>query len=174
MAADIATAAVSLADDALKVGLQLQAEENTPAQVQAKQARQLQTHKDAVLALVDAAEAGNTSALAALRVLCASLAILCALVGCTIAPPIVTPGGPSLDSGVANSGILAAGTNGFLVTPFFAERYTNLCQRFGDRLVPPMPTPRWIVPEGTNFLVTAQGLAAFEEMNLRWHQTLNP
>ena len=175
MALDVATAAVTLADDVVKAGLLVQAEENTPAMVAAKQAKQFQEHKDAVTALVIAAQGGNLNALAALRALCACLILLCALVGCTVAPSIVTPTGPSLDGGQANSGILGVADGQFVVTPFFAERYTNLCQRFGDRLVPPMPLPRFLEPTTTNtFLVTGQGMAAFAELDGYYQQTLRP
>lgn len=98
------------------------------------------------------------------------------LIGCTITPPAVVPAGPSLDHGVANSGVLMAYTNRtYLVTPLFAERYAALCARYGSKLIPPMTTPRWIVPTGTNtYLITSDGMAAFAEMDFYSRQHLTP
>ena len=85
------------------------------------------------------------------------------LAGCTMAPRIVQPSRPSLDAGVPNSGVLQGLSNRcYLVTPLFAERYTNLARLYGARLNPPMPSPRWITPTGTNtFIVTSDGMGAF-------------
>jgi len=97
------------------------------------------------------------------------------LAGCTIAPRVVTPSAPSIDGGIANSGIICAAPGGFVVTPFFAERYADLCRRYGDRLNPPMLAPRWMTPTGTNtFLLSPQGLAAFGELDFYYYQHLAP
>jgi len=98
------------------------------------------------------------------------------LAGCRVTPPVVEPAGPSLDSGMANSGVLAAYTNRtYLVTSLFAERYAALCARYGSKLMPPMPAPRWMVATGTNtFILTSDGLAAFAEMEFYSRQHLTP
>ena len=108
--------------------------------------------------------------------LSASLLLSLALLGCTMAPPIVTPSSPSLDGGVANSGLLSAGPGDiFVVTQLWAERYTNLCKLYGSTLNPPMPTPRWIVPTKTNtFTVTGDAMKAFGLMNFHFYQHQTP
>lgn len=97
------------------------------------------------------------------------------LAGC-VTPHIVQPKGPSLDGGVANSGIIQALPGKcFLVTPLFSERYESLVQQYGSKLIPPMTAPRWITPTGTNtFVITSDGIAAFAELDFYRRQHLSP
>jgi hypothetical protein len=69
MAADPVTGGLAVADDLLKVGLQKDAQANTPAMEAAKVARELQALKDKIARLTAAAIAGNQKALDALEVL---------------------------------------------------------------------------------------------------------
>ena len=98
------------------------------------------------------------------------------LAGCTMTPPVVTPSAPSLDAGVANSGVLALTPgHGAVVTRFFAERYAALVKLYGTRLIPPMTQPRWITPTTTNtFVITSDGLAAFALMDFYARQDQRP
>ncbi|MEN6533329.1 MAG: hypothetical protein ABFD89_06675 [Bryobacteraceae bacterium] len=98
------------------------------------------------------------------------------LAGCTTAPRIVEANGPSLDGGVANSGVLQVlSKRCYLVTPLFNERYTALVKLYGAKLVPPMTAPRWITPTETNtFIITSDGMAAFAEMAFYHRQHLTP
>ena len=63
MQIDPITGGMTLADDALKAGIQIQGERNAPAEVAAKQSAQVQARKDAILALITLAEKGDLSAL---------------------------------------------------------------------------------------------------------------
>lgn len=98
------------------------------------------------------------------------------LAGCTVAPRLVNPSGPSVDNGVANSGIYSLLPGGSaIVSPLFAERYTNLCRLYGARLLVQMPTPRYITPTSTNtFIVGPDGLVAFGRLDVFWQHDLNP
>ena len=98
------------------------------------------------------------------------------LAGCTTDPRIVQADGPSLDYGVAYSGILQALPGWcYLVTPLFSERYAALVKLYGAKLIPPMTAPRWITPTGTNtFVLTSDGLAAFAELDFYNRQHLTP
>lgn len=97
------------------------------------------------------------------------------LTGCTTAPRIVKAGGASLDNGVANSGILSVLPNkSYEVTPLFSERYAALVKLYGWKLIPPMTAPRWITPYGDNYIITANGIAAFAELDFYQRQHLVP
>jgi hypothetical protein len=103
-----------------------------------------------------------------------ALSILILIAGCTSAPRVVQPAGPSLDGGVANSGIIQVLPGRcYLVTPLFAERYAGLVKVYGTKLNPPMTAPRWIAATGTNtFIITSDGMGAFAELSFynRQHQ----
>jgi hypothetical protein len=77
---------------------------------------------------------------------------------------------------VANSGVLQVlPDRGCVVTPLFSERYTNLVRLYGARLNPPMTSPRWISPTGTNtFIITSDGMGAFALMSFYYRQHLAP
>ena len=63
----------------------------------------------------------------------------------------------------------------YLVTSLFAERYAALVTMYGSKLVPPMTSPRWITPAGTNtFVITSDGMAAFMELDFYSRQHLTP
>ena len=96
--------------------------------------------------------------------------------GCTVAPRVEQAAGPSLDGGVANSGVLEVlPVRCYLVTSLFAERYAALVTMYGSKLVPPMTSPRWITPAGTNtFVITSDGMAAFMELDFYSRQHLTP
>ena len=107
--------------------------------------------------------------------LSAFCALSLALAGCTVAPPLVRSAGPSLDAGLPTSGILAVlPGHHYIVTPLFGERYADLVRRYGDRLIPPMKTPRWIESSGTNYIITSDGLAAFATLDFYARQKQGP
>jgi hypothetical protein len=96
------------------------------------------------------------------------------LAGCTVKPMIVRPATPSLDSGIANSGVIQILPGyRYLVTPLFNERYEALVKLYGAKLIPPMTSPRWITASGTNYIITSDGIEAFAEMDFyaRQHQS---
>lgn len=97
------------------------------------------------------------------------------LLGCTVTPRIVRPAAPSLDGGIANSGIIQPLSNNcFQVTPLFYERYATLVKLYGDKLLPPMSAPRWIEPMGTNYMITSDGIRAFSELDFYYRQHFTP
>ena len=69
MAADPVTGGLTLADDVVKAGLQVDAQVNTPATDAAKVAREIQAAISKVNLLVAAAAKGDRKALDALRII---------------------------------------------------------------------------------------------------------
>lgn len=69
MAADPVTGGLTLADDVVKAGLQVDAQVNTPAMDAAKVAREIQAAISKVNLLVAAAAKGDRKALDALRII---------------------------------------------------------------------------------------------------------
>jgi hypothetical protein len=104
------------------------------------------------------------------------LALAFLFYGCTIAPKIVTPHAPSLDSGEPNSGIIAAMPgNRYVVTPMFNAKYATLVTLYGNKLLPPMKVPEYITPYGTNyFLITSDGINAYAQLMFYYRQHLTP
>jgi len=114
-----------------KVVEQIQGEKNTPAEVKAKISKEVQAELDRVNKAVDA---GN---LDAVRKAVSIGILLCALVGCTIAPKPVLPSVPSA-VGLGVAGV----TNGvWTVGADTAAEYRALIPAYGHLCAPPITSP---------------------------------
>lgn len=87
----------------------------------------------------------------------------------TVTPGHVQPNQASFDGGEQNSGILRFTPDGFLVTPHFHDRYAALAATYGRIFKPALLPDEGIMPapDGVNWLVDAEHMAKFVEMNLR-------
>lgn len=91
--------------------------------------------------------------------------------GCTstVIPVKVKPAVASFDGNAQNSGFIRFNKDGSgVISPHARERYNALCQAYGARFVPPVSgVDSGITPDGAgNFLIDAEHLAKFAEMNL--------
>lgn len=107
-------------------------------------------------------------------VLLAALAFGCLLqLGCTspVVPREVRSEQASWDGGEQNSGIIAAQSDGFLVTPHFRERFNALADLYGRAFSPALARDEGLrpLPEGTWF-ITPAAMTKFIQMN-RWKKS---
>ena len=95
----------------------------------------------------------------------ACLVGLAGVIGCTVAPRLVTPAGPSWDSGRQDSGVIAQlPDRSFVVTGNLVARFDSLARTYGAALSPPRTNTFGVspMPNTTNlFYLTQDAMSAY-------------
>ena len=104
----------------------------------------------------------------------ASSLLLSLLVGCTIAPKVNTPGQPSWDGPVQNSGLIAQlPDHSFIVTPLLVDKFEALCHIYGSRFVPPATNSFGCTATTTNtFIMTPYAMSVYAQMSVLFSANL--
>ena len=111
---------------------------------------------------------GNSSALLVL-VLMLAIVTACS----TIVPEPIAATGPSYDGNDLNSGVVAAHSDGFVVTEGFLHRYELLVGKFGNRFVPELETKDGIqIKDIGVILIDREHMVKFIQMNT-WNKSEN-
>ena len=95
----------------------------------------------------------------------ACFACFACLLGCTVAPRLVTPAAPSWDSGRQDSGVIAQlADRSFVVTWNLVARFDSLAKTYGAALTPPRTNAFGVSPmlNATNaFYLTQDAMSAY-------------